>query len=51
MKYFDIYTKMLKRMEELKINEEWGYRLVGWYNFQSHLDTLIGELLDKTNKS
>jgi hypothetical protein len=40
VKYFDIYTKMQKRIEELKINEEWGYRLVGWYNFQSRLETL-----------
>lgn len=42
---------MQKRIEELRINEEWGYRLVGWYNFQSHLETLINELLDKTNKT
>lgn len=37
-------------MKDVKINEEWGYRIVGWYNLQPFLDHLIEELLDKTNK-
>jgi hypothetical protein len=49
-KYFDIYGKLEEKMAELKINEEWGFRLAGWYNIQPLLDTLIEELLDKGNK-
>ena len=41
---------MREKVEDLKINEEWGYRIVGWYNIQSTLNTLIEELLDKGNK-
>jgi hypothetical protein len=38
-------------MKDVKINEEWSHRTVGWYNLQPFFNDLIDELLSKGNKA
>jgi hypothetical protein len=42
---------LIERVGDIKISEEWSYRIVGWYNLQPFLQLLIETLLEGADRT
>jgi hypothetical protein len=49
-KYFTTYLKLIELVAESKLNEEWFFRIVGWYNLQPLLRTMTEKMLLSSSK-